>query len=154
MVWPTRWFITTSYHLLLLSLLELDKGCLLSPIIFTLFVDWALNHTMDQPRCLQSTFAKTLYDLNCVDDIGLLSHYFKHIQEKSRHLSTVALQIGLEINTRKTRSMRVNTATTTLIQKHYQQDRRHWGGHQIQDWKSSTCLCHSEASLEQPEHPR
>ena len=68
-----------SYHLLLLSLPELDKGCLLSPIIFTLFVDWVLSHPMDQPRGLQWIFAKTLDDLNCVDDIGLLSHYLKHI---------------------------------------------------------------------------
>ena len=65
--------------------------------------------------------------------------------------------------------MRVNTTTNTLIhnrrtehrrclelhlpRKPYQQDRRHWGGHQIQDWKGSTCLCHPEAGLEQQEHP-
>ena len=71
---------------------------------------------MDQPRGLQWTFAKTLEDLDFADDIGLLSHYFKYIQEKSRRLSTVALQTGLEINTQKTKSMRVNTATNTLIQ--------------------------------------
>ena len=48
-------------------------------------------------------------------DIGLLSHYLKHKQESQR-LSKVALQTGLEINTQKTKSMRVNTATNTLIQ--------------------------------------
>ena len=119
------------------------QGCLLSPMIFTMVVEWVLNQTIDQPRGLQWTFAKTLEDLDFADDIGLLSHYFKHIEEKSRRLSKVALQTGLEINTQKTKSMRVNTATNTLIQivgqkiedveKHYQQDRRHWGGHQIQD---------------------
>jgi len=31
-------------------------------------------------------------------------------------MSTVALQTGLEINTQKTKSMRVNIATDTLIQ--------------------------------------
>ena len=71
---------------------------------------------MDKPRGLQWTFAKTLEDLDFADDIGLLSHYIKYIQEKSRRLSTVALQTGLEINTQKTMSMRVNTATNTLIQ--------------------------------------
>ena len=71
---------------------------------------------MDQPRGLQWTFAKTLEDLDFADDIGLQSHYFKYIQERSRRLSTVALQTGLEINTQKTKSMRVNTATNTLIQ--------------------------------------
>ena len=53
--------------------------------------------------------------LDFCDDIGLLSHYFKHIQEKSRCLSTVALQTGLEINNQKTKSMRVNTATLLNI---------------------------------------
>ena len=82
------------------------QGCLLSPMIFTMVVEWVLNQTMDQPRGLQWTFAKTLEDLDFADDIGLLSHYFKHIEEKSRRLSKVALQTGLEINTQKTKSMR------------------------------------------------
>ena len=73
------------------------QGCLLSPMIFPLVVDWVLNQTMDQPRSLQWTFAKTQEDF--ADDIGLLFHYFKHIQEKSQRLSTVALQTWLEINT-------------------------------------------------------
>ena len=66
-------------------------GCLLSLMIFSLVVNWVLNQTMDQPRSLQWTFVKSLEDLDFADDIGLLSHYFKHIQEKSRRLSTVAL---------------------------------------------------------------
>jgi len=41
---------------------------------------------MDQPRGLQWTFAKTLEDLDFADDIGLLSQYFKHIQEKKPRL--------------------------------------------------------------------
>ena len=57
-------------------------------MIFSLVVDWVLNQTMDQPRGLQWTFAKTLGDLDFADDIGLLSYYFKHIQEKSQRLST------------------------------------------------------------------
>ena len=85
-------------------------------MIFSLVVDWVLNQTMDHPKGLQWTFAKTLEDLDFADDIGLLSHYFKHKQEKSQGLSKVALQTGLEINTQKTKSMRVNTATNTLIQ--------------------------------------
>ena len=57
-------------------------------MIFSLVVDWVLNQTMDQPRGLQWTFAKTLEDLDFADDIGLLSHYFKHMQEKSQRLCT------------------------------------------------------------------
>ena len=67
------------------------QGCLLSPMIFSLVVDRVLNQTMDQPRGLQWTFAKTLEDLDFADEIGLLSHY-KHIQEKYQRLSKVARQ--------------------------------------------------------------
>jgi len=42
------------------------------------------------------TVAKTPEDSNFADKIGLLSHYFKHIQEKSQRLSTVALHTGLD----------------------------------------------------------
>ena len=79
------------------------QGCLLSPMIFSLVVDWVLNQTMDQPRGLQWTFAKTLEDLDFADDIGLLSHYFKHIQ-MSQRLIKVALQTKLEITPRKQRA--------------------------------------------------
>ena len=81
-------------------------------------------------------------------------------------MSTVALQTGLEIYTQKTKSMRVNTPTNTLIQIaeqniEYVESFTYLGsiisktggttrgGHQIQYWKGSTCLCHPEASLEQ-----
>ena len=63
------------------------QGCLLSTVIFSLVVAWVFNQTMYQPRGLQWTFVKTLEDLDFADDIGLLSHFFKHIQEKSQRLS-------------------------------------------------------------------
>jgi len=72
-------------------------------VIISLVVDWVLNQTMDQPRGLQWTFAKTLEDLDFADDIGLLSHYFKHIQ-MSQRLIKVALQTKLEITPRKQRA--------------------------------------------------
>ena len=71
------------------------QGCFLSPMIFSLVVDWVLNQTMDHPKGLQWTFAKTLEDLDFADDIGLLSHYCLRIQEKSQGPSKVALKTGL-----------------------------------------------------------
>jgi len=64
-------------------------------MIFSLVVDWVLNQTMDHPKGLQWTFAKTLEDLDFADDIGLLSHYCLRIQEKSQGPSKVALKTGL-----------------------------------------------------------
>jgi len=91
------------------------QGCLLSPMIFSLVIDWVLNQTMDQPRGLQWNFVKTLEDLDFADDVGLLSHSFKHIQEKSQRLGTVAQQTGLEVNTQKTKSLRINAQSNTHI---------------------------------------
>jgi len=59
-------------------------------MIFSLVVDWVLNQTINQPKGLQWTFANALEVLDFADDIGQ-SHYFKHIQENSQRLSTVAL---------------------------------------------------------------
>ena len=80
------------------------QGCLLSPMIFSLVVDWLLNPTMDQPRGLQWNFANTLEILDFADDSALLSNYCEHIQNT-----------GLEIKTQQTKIMRVNTVTNTLI---------------------------------------
>ena len=48
--------------------------------------------------------AKMLEDLDFADDIVLLSHHHRDIQNKTEDMNTTAKQIGLEINTKKLRS--------------------------------------------------
>ena len=59
------------------------QGCLLSPTIFVLVVDWIMKQaTSDKKTGIQWTFTKRLEDLDLADDISLLSHRHQDAQEK------------------------------------------------------------------------
>ena len=85
------------------------QGCLLSPLIFSLVIDWVMRTSMDPPRGIQWTLMHKLEDLDFADDIALLAHSLQHIQGKTESLHTVAKNTGLEINVEKTKTMRINT---------------------------------------------
>jgi hypothetical protein len=55
-----------------------------------------------------------LEDLDFADDICLLSHTRQHMQEKTK-LQEIAGLTGLEINTHKTKTMRIEAKQTTSI---------------------------------------
>ena len=51
------------------------QGCLLSPTIFLMVVDWVMRQSTAGRRTgIQWTFTRQLEDLDFADDIGLLSH--------------------------------------------------------------------------------
>ena len=59
------------------------QGCLLSPTIFLMVVDWVKRQsTAGQRTGIQWTFTKQLEDLDFADDISLLSHKHQDAQEK------------------------------------------------------------------------
>ena len=59
------------------------QGCLLSPTIFLLVVDWIMKQTKTNKKTgIQWTFTKQLEDLDFADDISLLSHRHQDAQEK------------------------------------------------------------------------
>ena len=59
------------------------QGCLLSPIIFLMVVDWVMRQsTADQKTGIQWTFNKQLKDLDFADDISLLSNKQQDAQKK------------------------------------------------------------------------
>ncbi|OOY74536.1 reverse transcriptase domain-containing protein, partial [Solemya velum gill symbiont] len=85
------------------------QGCLLSPTIFLMVVDWIMRQsTANQKTGIQWTFTKHLEDLNFADDISLLSHRQQHAQEKLERVATEAEKTGLQINTEKTELLRIN----------------------------------------------
>ena len=85
------------------------QGCLLSPLLFVLCIDWVMKKTNNQNnRGLLWTFEKSLEDLDFADDIALLAQSFQHIQGKTTDLANYGSQIGLNINTGKTKTMKVN----------------------------------------------
>ena len=85
------------------------QGCLLSPLIFSLVIDWIMRSAMNSSHGIQWTLVQKLCDLDFADDISLLTHTLHHMQEQTDNLRMVAMKTGLEINTDKTKTMRANT---------------------------------------------
>lgn len=84
------------------------QGCLLSPLIFLLVIDWVMKETTKLPRGIQWTLHKKLEDLDFADDIGLLSNTQKQMQEKTSTLQENARRVGLKVNITKSKVMRIN----------------------------------------------
>ena len=92
------------------------QGCLLSPFVFLLAIDWVMRETTEEERNgIQWTLFDHLDDLDFADDLVLLSHNHKQMQGKTTALQTTASKIGLKLNTEKTKMMRINTSRTEPI---------------------------------------
>ena len=67
------------------------QGCLLSPLIFSVVIDWIMRTSMSPPRGIQWTLTTKLEDLDFADDVSLLSHQFQHIKQKTSALYVTAI---------------------------------------------------------------
>nr|KAG5708273.1 hypothetical protein BaRGS_021207 [Batillaria attramentaria] len=95
------------------------QGCILSPTIFLMVVDWVMRQATDGKRTgIQWTFSKQLEDLDFADDIALLSHKQQDAQEKLNRVAEEAEKTGLKINISKTEVMRINHKQHDPIQLH------------------------------------
>ncbi|KAL1267682.1 hypothetical protein QQF64_033045 [Cirrhinus molitorella] len=103
----TEWFSVQS---------GVRQGCIISPILFLLTVDWiTTNTTADKSRGIQWTLSSQLEDLDFADDLALLSTNLPNMQSKTDMLNKYAKQAGLNINTSKTQVMCINTIPTASI---------------------------------------
>ena len=86
------------------------QGCLLSPFLFLLAIDWIMKTTTEETRNgIQWTLWDQLEDLDFADDLALLSHSHQQIQEKTARLKTTSCQVGLDFYPKKTQIMKINT---------------------------------------------
>ena len=77
--------------------------------LFILVIDWILrNTTANHRRGLRWKFNTFLEDLDFADDIVLLSSRYSDLENKSNLFNTYANSVGLNINKKKTQTMRIN----------------------------------------------
>ena len=100
------WFLMTS---------GVRQGCIISLLMFLLCIDWIMRLVTEEPRGIHWTFTSGLEDIDFADDIGLLSHTQQQMQEKTSKLKEEGGKIGLRINRRKSKVMRMNNRNTNSI---------------------------------------
>ena len=82
----------------------MKQGCLLSPLFFTLCIDLVLTETTsDRKRGIIWTMTEMLEDLDFADDLALLAHRHRDIQEKTNDMATTGKHICLNSNAGKYR---------------------------------------------------
>ncbi|CAN0553799.1 unnamed protein product, partial [Ectocarpus sp. 8 AP-2014] len=86
------------------------QGCILSPLLFLLVLDWVMGKVNNSPRGIdwQHLQMTRLEDLDFADDICLMSHTRQGLEEKLKRLVHYGKQVGLKVNVGKTKLMRVN----------------------------------------------
>ncbi|CAH8662821.1 unnamed protein product [Heterobilharzia americana] len=84
------------------------QGCLLSPMIFLIVVDWIMQQTVgSEKRGIHWTTEKNLEDLDFADDLCLMSHKLEDLQAKTNKLIEEAAKTGLQVNIEKTEVMKI-----------------------------------------------
>ena len=74
-----------------------------------------MKHTNNRRRGLKWKFTSVLEDLDYTDDVALISSRFSDLQEKTNKLAATAGIVGLKINPRKTKTLRMNHRCTDCI---------------------------------------
>nr|KAG5688912.1 hypothetical protein BaRGS_009753 [Batillaria attramentaria] len=92
------------------------QGCLLSPFLFLLVIDWIMKTTTaGRKNGIQWTLWTQLDDLDFADDLVLLSHSHSQMQDKTTCLEARSAGTGLKINRKKTELMKINTTANTPV---------------------------------------
>lgn len=80
------------------------QGCLLSPFLFLLAIDWIMRKTTENRwHGIQWSLWTQLDDLNFAEDLALLSHSQQQMQDKTSDLDTTPSQQRLHIHRNKTK---------------------------------------------------
>ncbi|VDO85816.1 unnamed protein product [Schistosoma margrebowiei] len=91
------------------------QGCLLSPFLFLLVVNWIMKtSTSEGKHGTKWTAQNQLHDLDFADDLALLSHTHEQMQMKTASVTAVSASVASTYTKGKPRSS--NTTPRTAIQ--------------------------------------
>ena len=92
------------------------QGCVMSALLFNILIDWVMRKTTEVGNNgIRWTLLSTLEDLDYADDLALLSHTYRQMQEKTDILHKFSSQVGLKINQNKSEIMILNTTSTVPV---------------------------------------
>ena len=95
---------------------DVKQGCILSPFIFCLAIDWIMKRTdIGVNSGIIWTFTESLGDIDFAYYISLLAHSHRDIQSKTEKLVRNAAKVGRQFNKGKTKTMRNNCQTTDPV---------------------------------------
>ena len=83
------------------------QGCIISPILFLIVIDWVMRQTNEGSNGLR-WHAANVDDLDFADDLAILADCITNLQNKTNRLSNFAEQTGLIINADKTKAMYIS----------------------------------------------
>ena len=86
-------------------------------MLFNLVVNWIMQRTTeDQFRSIRWTALSYMEDLDHADDLALLSYTHLHIKGKTQRLNTFVKRVGLNISSKRTEIMALNTINRPPVQ--------------------------------------
>ena len=92
------------------------QGCLLSPFLFNLAIDWIMKESSKgRQNGIQWTPWLQLDDIDFADDVALLSHSTRQMQDKTDDLNVTSKKLGLDIHAIKSKVMRNSKAADTGV---------------------------------------
>ena len=83
--------------------------------LFILGIDWLLRRVASAVRREIRSVTSVLEDLDYADDIVLLAHRHHDMQDKTNALATTSGNLGLKINIKKTRHLRMSSRNNESI---------------------------------------
>ena len=94
----------------------------MSGFLFLLSIDWVMNRTTEGRRTgIRWKLTSVLEDLDFADDIALLSSRCVDIEDKTSRLVDEAARVGLKINAKKSKVMRINARNDQRIKANDEQ---------------------------------
>ncbi|CAH8633484.1 unnamed protein product [Schistosoma curassoni] len=92
------------------------QGCLLSPFLFLLVVDWIMKtSTSEGKHGIQWTAQNQLDDLDFADDLALLSRTHEQMQMKTASVAAVSASVGLSVHKGKTKVLKFKAENSNPI---------------------------------------